>query len=443
MRIADFSGVLLTPADAAYEQARSVFNAGIDRRPRFIAQCRNERDVVSALRHALHLGLPVSVRCGGHGVHGGALVEDGLTLDLRLMRTLNVDAEQRTLWADAGLTWGDVYRGVVPLGLATTGGAVASVGIGGYSQGSGNGWLMRQYGFTIDNILAMRVVTADGQLRTVTATQHADLFWALRGGVGNFGVVTAFKYQLHAIAPTVLAGSVVYPADRAEEYLVHFASVFEDAAEATNAVATLATMNPNAQEPSLVVSMAHFGPIDEGEDALRPLRSFPAKAIDDVRVTPMLEFLTSMDDTALRGMHNYWQGRYLHTFDATTARTFVEQARQSRHTVAQIQRIGGAVDRIADESAAFNRRSIRYLCGLPTLWRDPRDSTEHVGRTRAFARAMQPFTARVCLNHVSEVSEQQLIDAFGPVKYRRLREIKTEHDPHNVFRSNLNIAPLL
>jgi len=434
-------GELLGPGDAGYEPARALWNGAIDTHPGAIARCQGSADVLAAVRYARDAGLLVAVRGGGHNVAGTASCDHGLVLDLSPMKGAQVDPAGRTVWAQPGLLWGELDHETHAFGLATTGGIVTHTGIAGLTLGGGIGWLMRKHGLTSDNLLAVDLVTADGQLVRASAREHPELFWGIRGGGGNFGVVTAFQYRLHEVGPTVLAGSILFPADDGGELLRFYRDFAEAAPDELATVLNLRYAPPLPIIPeylhgvpvvSVVVCWA--GPIEEGLRVLEPLRRHGRPLLDLIAPKPYLAHQGTFDATVPHGLHYYWRSEYLGTL--------VEHAWASRspRSYTIIFHLGGAVARVPDEAAAFTGRTAGFAVNVNAVAL-PEDAAEQAAWARGLGQALHPLSAGVYMNFLDDEGQDRVRAAYGPAKYQRLADLKKVWDPDNFFRRNQNIRP--
>jgi FAD/FMN-containing dehydrogenase len=432
-------GPVLGADEQAYEEARRVFNAMIERRPAAILKCSDANDVAHGVTAAREYDLPLSIKGGGHSVAGSAVCDGGLMLDMSSMKRILVDPERDLAVADAGLTLGEFDGATSRYGLATTLGVVSMTGIAGLTLGGGIGWLNGKHGLACDNVLSMDVVTADGQLRTVNADQHQDLFWALRGGGGNFGVVVSFTYRLHPV-DMVLAGPISYPPDRAADALRLYHQV---ASSAPDALATAASVARGADgKPSVSVVVCWSGPVSEGERILRPLREFGPPIADAVGLIPYRELQSMPDSGYPPGRLHYWKASFLADVpgEAIDALLRFSATAPSPYTGIGLQQITGAASRIAPTATAFAHRARQYDFLILSQWDDPADSPANVSWTRELFDAMSPHFRGVYVNNLGEEGSDRVQDAYG-ANYDRLAGVKAAYDPGNVFRLNQNIRP--
>jgi hypothetical protein len=443
-------GLLLQPGDAGYDAARRVWNGAIDRKPALIARCAGSADVISAVTFARANNLLVSVRGGGHNVTGNAVCDGGLMIDLSLMKGIRVDRAQRTVTAQAGATWGDLDHETQAFGLATTGGQISTTGIAGLTLGGGLGWLMRKCGLVVDNLLSVDVVTADGRFLTASATEHADLFWGLRGGGGNLGLVTSFEYRLHPIGPIVTGGVVLHPAARATEALRFYRDYMASASEDEMVVfafqsAPPAEFVPKAMHGAPVVGMAlcHVGPLDAGQRAVERLRSFGKPLVDLLGPMPYTAVQKAMDEAMPFGRHVYLRSDHLTGLGDEVVDTCVRHATAmtSPMSVAVIVPLGGAVTRVGEHDTAFSHRSTPFDIDIFGIWTDPRESDRHLKWGRDFGAALQPFSRGVYINEMGSEGDERIRAAYNAANYARLVTLKNQYDPTNFWRMNQNIKP--
>ncbi len=432
-------GPVLGAGDPAYEESRRVFNPMIERRPAAILTCSGAEDVARGVTAAREFNLPISVKGGGHSVAGNAVCEGGLMLDMSSMKRISVDPERGLAVAEAGLTLGEFDAATTRHGLATTLGVVSMTGIAGLTLGGGIGWLNGKHGLACDNVLSMDVVTADGQLRRVYAGQHEDLFWALRGGGGNFGVVVSFTYRLHPVS-TVLAGPISYPPRRAADALRLYHQVASTAPDPL-ATAASVTRGPGGQ-PCLSVVVCWSGPPDEGEHVLRPLREFGPPDADAVGLIPYRELQSMPDPGYPPGRLHYWKASFLAGLPDEAIDTILRfaAAMPSPYTGIGLQQITGAASRVAPAATAFAHRARHYDFLILSQWDDPADSPDNVRWTRGLFEAMSPHFRGVYVNNLGEEGSDRVRDAYG-INYHRLAKIKAVYDPDNAFRLNQNIRP--
>lgn len=444
-------GRLVRPADAEYDEARRVWNGLIDRRPALIARCADEADVIAAVRFARKERLAVAVRGGGHNVAGFGTCDGGLVIDLSLMNRVTVDPVAREARVQGGATWGPVDAATQAHGLATTGGLVSTTGVGGLTLSGGIGWLMRKHGLTVDNLLAVELITADGRQLTASATEHPELFWAVRGGGGNFGIVTSFTFRLHPVGPIIYGGAMFFPVSQAREVLRFYAQwvpTLPD--EMTTMVVFLAAppmpFIPPALHgtPMVAIPMCYAGPPDNGPSVARPLRDFQAAAVDAVGPMPYLALQGMFDAGAPKGLLAYWKTEYLQALSPAAIDTVIEQAGRMTSPLTQvhIHHLGGAVSRAPAGSTALSYRGAPFVLNGVAGWMDPAETDGQIAWARRMAEAIRPHaTGPQYLNFLGEEGDGRVRAAYGEENYARLAKVKAEYDPENLFRLNQNIRP--
>jgi FAD/FMN-containing dehydrogenase len=437
-----FQGRLIRPDDADYDEARRIWNGMVDKRPALIAQCKGTSDVVAAVNYGREEGLPVAIRGGGHNVSGNALCDDGIVIDLRPMKAVNVDPEKRTASAEGGVLWGEYDAATQKHGLASPGGAISTTGIAGLTLGGGFGWLTRAYGLACDNLISAEVVTADGKVLAASADENPDLFWAIRGGGGNFGVVTRFEYRLQEVRE-LLSGLILYPRDRAPEFMKVFADVTAKAPDALGSMAAF-LCSPEG-DPVVGVFVVYLGPTDEGERVLAPLRSVGTPLMDDVGLKPYTTVQQTFDPGFPSGMRNYWKSSFLSSVNEDCQKTLIEHANQAptpQCVIGLEHMMGGAVARVAPEETAFASRGPEYNLLMLGMGTDPGSDDAIRKWARGLHKAIEPFsTGEVYVNYMDNDESDRIGEAYGSTHHARLIEIKRKYDPGNLFRLNQNIAP--
>ena len=438
---ADLRGKLLTAADGGYDPARRLWNAMIDKRPALIVRCAGAADVGKAVRFAEAHALRVSVRGGGHNVAGTAVCDGGLMIDVSPMKGIRVDPVARTALAQPGLLWQDFDQETQAYGLATTGGVVGETGIAGLTLGGGVGWRVRKHGLTCDNLLAADVVTADGQLRHASLDTHPDLFWALRGGGGNFGVVTAFQYQLHPVA-TILGGLVIHPRTAARDVIRFHRDFITEAPEELTSYVGLLTA-PDGQ-PVVALASCYCGDLQEGERVLRPLRAFGSPLMDGMQAMPYTGIQGLFGPAFPWNNRNYWKSSYMREFPDAAVDTVVDYANHSPSVLSAIviEYYGGAVSRVAADATAFAHREANFNILILGQWREAAEDALHVQWARDCWQAISPWTSSaVYMNALSAGEDPQAVRAAYGTNYARLAALKAQLDPQNLFRMNQNIPP--
>jgi FAD/FMN-containing dehydrogenase len=450
---AGLNGQVITPLDRDYGEARRVWNGIIDRYPALVVRCGDAAAVAAAIRFARDHGLPLAVRGGGHSAPGFGVCDGGVVADLSPMRSVVVDPSARQAWVGGGALWADVDGQTQTHGLAVTGGLVTHTGVGGLALGGGIGHLMRRCGLTCDNLTAADLVTADGELIHVGERAHEDLLWGLRGGGGNFGVVTRFRFRLHPVGPTVLAGAVLYPLDKGVEILRRYREWVADVPDDLTTVVALRSA-PQAPfvppefhgEPVVAVAVCWSGPLDEGEKVVSLLRSFPGQIADAITYKPYLEHQHAFDASAPHGRHHYKKNANLPALSDQAIDTLIEcaQARTSAWSVTLIFQLGGAVGRVAEDGTAYSDRAAAFNVDIDAQWdRDDARSEDHIAWVRNCHKALLPFTTGG--SYVNFLMGDEGADrvrlVYGHDKYERLVTLKHRYDPGNVFQLNQNIAP--
>ncbi|HEU0247363.1 MAG TPA: FAD-binding oxidoreductase [Gaiellaceae bacterium] len=441
-RIDGFRGRQVTDMDADYDELRGVWNAMIDRRPLLVARCTGAADVIAAVAFAREHGLRIAVRGGGHSVAGMSTCDDGIVIDLSTMKGIRVDASSQTARAEPGLRWVEFDRETQAFGLATTGGTVGDTGIAGLTLGGGFGWLAGEHGMTIDNLLSADIVTADGRLVRASADQNHDLFWAIRGGSGNFGVATSFEYQLHPVGPVITGGGVFHRLDEAREVLRFY---HDFVASAPDELTCYAGFLPTPEGRVIAVAAAHCGSLEDGERALQPLKSFGSPVHDVLGPIPYVGQQSLLERVMPTGVHNYWKADYVRGLSDQVIDAAVESYLRapSQRSLMLFIPVNGAAGRVPADATAFPHRDPELVAvGVYALWGDPADTEDNVAWTRETWDAIQPYASGgVYVNDLSEdEGDDRVRLAYGP-NYDRLAQIKGIYDPDNVFSLNANVRP--
>jgi FAD/FMN-containing dehydrogenase len=452
---ASFRGEVLGSGSATYDAVRRVWNGAIDRRPACIARCTGVADVVAAVRVAREHGVEIAVRGGGHNVAGTAVCDGGMVIDLSPMRAVLVDPAERTAWVQGGALWGDVDHETQARGLATTGGIVGHTGVAGLTLGGGLGFLMRRHGLAVDNLLEAEVVTADGTVLRASAGEHPDLFWALRGGGGNFGVVTSFRFALHRVGPTVMAGPVFWAAEDAADVLRWYRGFAAAAPDELGSVVRLGTVPPLPVvpdhlhwRPAIAVICCHAGTIGDGERAVRALRRFGTPLLDLLGPSPYAAFQGGFDDTVPHGWHYHWKATDLAGLSDDVIAVIADHAfaAGSPRSYAAVFHLGGAVARVPHDATAYAGRDVAHHLVVDAAWL-PDESGERAASETAWARrfleALRPQGAGgVYVNFLdADDAAARVGEAYRGGTHRRLAEVKAVYDPDNVFHHNVNIRP--
>lgn len=435
------SGEILRPGQDGYEKARRVWNGMVDKRPALIVRCSGVDDVVQSVRFARDHDLLVSVRGGGHNIAGKAVCDGGLMIDLSGMRSVDVDPAARTARVGGGALLGDLDQSTQAHGLATTAGVVTHTGVGGLTLGGGVGRLARKHGLACDNLLAVELVTADGEVLEASPSESPDLFWGVRGGGGNFGVVSVFDFQLHPVGPGVLGGKVVFPLSEAKAALAFYREYAREAPGELSADAIFLT-SPEG-EGALAISVCYVGPIEEGERVLRPLRGFGHPLIDDIATVAYNEVQAAADDFFPTGLRFYWKSHFLGEITDDAIEITVDHFSKvpSPMSLLTFQQFGGAVGRVGRSETAFWHRDVQWD-SLPTsVWTDPAKSETQFQWVRDWWELMEPFSlGGEYVNNLGEVGEDRVRASYGG-NYERLVSLKNKYDPTNFFRLNANIPP--
>ena len=439
-------GYVYDPGEPEYDEACTLFNARIERRPRHVVRCSRPHHVAAALEYAHLRNLRVAVRAGGHSVAGLSLVDDGIVIDVRGMREICVDPERRVVRAGAGLTWGELDEATQAHGLATVGGRVSSTGVAGLALGGGSGWLERKHGLACDNMLAVELVTATGAEVRASADEHPELFWALRGGGGNFGVVTAIEFALHPVGPSVLGGLLLHPADRGRELLRLFRDVMHDAPDELSLAFVYLTA-PDEDEipaelrgrPAVAIAGMHAGPIEDAERALAPIREYGPPVLDAFAPVGYAEFQRSIDDPP--GYRNWWTAEYLDDLTDEAIEAVASLSEQLPAGPAQIfiPAWGGAVARVPEDATPLAKRDARFVVHPLLLWEDAAEDDRMIAFGRRYREVLAPHrNGGTYLNFLGDEGADRVRAAYGP-NHDRLVRVKAGWDPDNVFRATGNV----
>jgi FAD/FMN-containing dehydrogenase len=441
-----FGGQLLQPVDSGYEEARRVHNGLVDKRPALIARCAGTADIVDAVALARKLDLEVAVRGGGHNVAGRATIDGGLMIDLAPMKGIQVDPKARTARAQGGATWALFNRETQLHGLATTGGVVSSTGIAGLTLGGGLGWLLGKYGLALDNLLSVDIVTADGKLLKASADENTDLFWAVRGGGGNFGVAASFEYRLHPVGPTITGGLIAHPFDRARDMLRFYREVTASAPDEFMLFAGLIHAGDGSGAKLAVMVAGHCGPLDAGAKAVQSIKQFGSPALDGIGPISYCQLNAMLDAAYPRGALNHWKSSFLAQLSDDAIDRIIDCFARCPTPMGQLllEHFHGAVSRIGIGDTAFPHRAAGYNLVVLSEWMDPAITDRCVAWARDSYAAMSPFMASgryVNYLDASDEAGDPVAAAYGP-NYRRLQQLKTKYDPTNFFHMNQNIRPL-
>ena len=418
---------LLTEGDAGYDEARTVWNAMVDRHPAAIARCHDTAEVAAAVRYAREHDLEIAVRCGGHNIAGLAVPEGGLMIDLTPMNEVRVDPERQIAWIQGGALLGELDRAAQQYGLATTAGNVSHTGVGGLTLGGGMGWLARQFGLACDNVISYQLVTADGDVVTASATENPELFWGLRGGGGNFGIVTAFEFRLHQVGTRTLVTEFTYPADEGFAVLRGWRDL--------NATAPReATFTAGVRGEELTVGFVWVGDPAEGAELIPAFRSLGTVVAESIEEMSYLTLQSRDDSVQGHRFRRYWKGHYFKSLPDDAIRALL----RNPGIGASLQAYGGAIGEVPEEDAAFSHRDTLFEFVTATRWEDPADDAERIATIRAYAATLDPYAGGAYVNTLNGESVNR---AFPPAKLARLTALKNTYDPANVFHLNQNIRP--
>lgn len=447
-----FHGEILTPGDPGYDDVRRVWNASIDRQPALIVRPWGVADVMAAVRFGRERDLLVAVRGGGHSIAGHSTCDGGLVIDLGLLKGIRIDPSARRAEVQPGVVWKELDRETQAFGLAVTGGLISSTGIAGFTLGGGIGWLQRRCGLACDNLLSADLVTADGSFLRASEDENADLLWALRGGGGNFGIVTSFELGLHPIGPEIVAGLVFYPAERVPEVLGFFRDFYAEAPDALTLAAVLRKAPPAPflpehvhGQPIVVIGAVYAGaPGHQADRALAPLRGLGRPIVDLVAARPYVQMQSILDASWTPGFQNYWKSEYLSGLPEGAIEVLADHLATITSPLSDFKfpYLGGAVGRVGENDTAYGHRDAPFILNINARWTDPQDSDPHIEWARGLWQAMQPYSGGgTYTNFMSADDAARVPDAFGSAKYARLARIKGQYDPTNFFRLNQNIEP--
>ena len=444
-------GDIVLPSDSDYEETRKLWNGMIDKRPGMIVRCAGVSDVINSVNFARNHKLLLAVRGGGHNVAGKAICDGGIVIDLSRMKGVRVNPASQTARAQPGVLWKEFDCETQAFGLATPGGVISSTGIAGFTLGGGLGWLVRKHGLTCDNLLSADVVTADGRFLTASPKENSDLFWGLRGGGGNFGIVTSFEYKLYPVSK-VLGGFLFYPFEKTGEILRFYREFVRKMPDELMAFVTFTTAPaehfiPNHLHGKTVVAFAacYAGPVEKGEKALKPLGELGPPAANLVSEMAYRDLQQMFDaDFVPKGFQNYWKSDYLSELSDKAIDTIIKYIREKTSPLTGVDVIymGGAFSRVKEDDTAFSHRHAPYFFDIESRWSDPLENEKHIQWSHQFWEAMRPFTTGgVYVNFLMEEGDDRVRAAYGPTKYQKLVALKNKYDPTNFFQLNQNIKP--
>jgi FAD/FMN-containing dehydrogenase len=444
-------GELVRPGDPAYDGARAIWNGVHDGHPSVIARCSDTSDVRHAIGFARSEGLEVAVRGGGHSIPGFSTCDDGIVIDLSPMKGIEVDPHRRTAVAEGGVLWQELDAATQEHGLAVTGGLVSTTGVAGFTLGGGIGWLMRKHGLACDNLRSAQVVTADGQVITASAAQSSELFWGLRGGGGNFGVVTSFEFDLHPVGPTVIAGPVFYPGERAEEILRFYREFVRDLPDELTTLVNLLTAPPAPFLPEewhgkklVALIGCYAGDTEAGAEAMRPLSELGDPVADLIGPMPYVQMQGLIDALWPRGTNAYMKAGYLRELDDAAIETAARFHREATSPASEIHihHFGGAVARVDAGETAYGERQAPFVLNALAVTHEPGEFDPHVEWAQQLYAEMEPsLTGGAYINFLSAEGEERVRSAYGAEKFARLQALKDRYDPTNLFHLNQNVAP--
>jgi len=446
---AELRGALIDANSPNYDQARTIWNAMIDRRPGLIARCCGAADVMTAVRFAREHGIVVAVRGGGHNIAGNGICDGGLVIDLSLMKSVRVDPAAQRAWVEPGATLADVDKETQAFGLAVPTGINSTTGIAGLTLGGGFGWITRKFGLTIDNLISADLVTADGKLLQASAAENADLFWALRGGGGNFGVVTGFAFELHKLAPQVLTGLVVHPLADAKDVLPHYRRVIADAPDELTCWVVMRKAPPLPFIPAawhgrevVILAMCFIGETG-GEKALAPLRALGKPVAEHVGPAPFVGWQAAFDGLLTPGARNYWKSHDLVELSGKVIAAAVDAVSNLPGPECEVflAHVGGAAGRVAGDATAFPQRATHFVMNVHARWREVGMDNACISWAKALFSAAAPYSSGTAYINFMPHDEPERVEAAYGANYRRLSDIKRRYDPENFFRVNQNVRP--
>jgi len=448
---ASIRGAVIRPGDADYDEARTIWNASHDKRPALIIRCAGAADVVTAVNFVRSQNLPVAVRGGGHSIAGFSTIDAGVVIDLSSMNAVTVDPQRRRAHVQGGALWSDVDHETQAFGLAVTGGLVSTTGVGGFTLGGGIGWLLRKYGLTADNLISADVVTSDGRLVHANAGEEPELFWALRGGGGNFGIVTSFDYELHPVGPTVTAGLIFFPGEAARQVLTGWRDLTAKMPDELTSLINLTTAPPVPflpeqvhGRPIVAIALMHCGPLDAAERAVAPLRSLAEPILDIVGPMPYVAMQQALDPLWTRGAHNYFTSAFVDALPDRAIDDIVAawQSKPTPQSEVHVHHVGGAMAAVPPGATAFAHRSSPFLCNVIVRTPESDGFDKRVEWARATRTTLAAYGSNgTYVNFTGDADADKLRASYPPDTYARLVGVKRHYDPSNLFRLNQNISP--
>jgi hypothetical protein len=448
---ASLLGKLILPEDPNYNSARKVWNGMIDKYPALIARCLGVGDIIKAVKFARANQLLVAVRGGGHNVSGNAVCDGGLVIDLSCMKGIRVDPIAQTARAEPGVTWGEIDQQTQAFGLALPGGIHSTTGIAGLTLGGGYGYLSRKYGLTIDSLLSADIVTATGQFLTASKTDNPDLFWGIRGGGGNFGIVTSFEFKLHPVGPMVLSGMLLHPLTKAKDLMRSYREFIATAPDELYSFVNLMTAPYSSQLPThiqgtpvMAIVLCYVGPIEDGERMIRPLRAIGPPEVDLVLPRPYVELQSMLNAGHPPGCQNYWKSEYLMGLSDEAIYILIDHVsrKPSPRSKVIVVNLLGAVRRVNDDETPYNHRAAPFILNINSTWSDTKENEKNIKWARDLWKAVQPFsTGGVYVNFLMNEGIDRVIAAYGKENFERLKALKNKYDPTNFFSLNQNIRP--
>jgi FAD/FMN-containing dehydrogenase len=445
-------GQVLTPESPEYDDARTIWNARINRRPALIIQSVNTSDIVETINYAREYDALLSIKAGGHNHVGFAVCEGGIMLDVSKMKGAELNPEKKSIKVQPGHTFADFDHETHKAGLASTGAIISMVGVPGYALGGGIGWLHRRAGLGCDNLVSAEVVTADGELVLASEKENSDLYWALRGGGGNFGVVSTFEFKVHPVE-NVLAGLIFHPLEDLPEVASFIRDFVEKAPDELCVWMLMRRAPASALLPEslhgrhvVIIAACYSGSLSKGEEVLKPLRKFGKPIADLIKRRPYPDWQKALDPAWGNGFHNEWMGHYIQDLDDSTIDTLLEYVSRvtSPYTDVKLAHMEGAIKRVGENETAFSYRNSKYAMVIQTRWQDPYETEKHLKWTHDFFNAMKSHgTGKVYVNFIADEGDKRVRDAYNPTTFKRLQKVKAKYDPDNMFRMNQNIKPAL